>query len=63
MELVNALSAFNAKDEHPAVVREALETVVRLLAPFVPHLAEELWSELGHGGGLEAAGWPRWACR
>jgi leucyl-tRNA synthetase len=29
-----------------------------MLAPFVPHFAEELWSVLGHAGGVEAAGWP-----
>jgi leucyl-tRNA synthetase len=39
-------------------VREAIESVVRLLAPFVPHFAEELWAELGHDTNLEAAGWP-----
>jgi leucyl-tRNA synthetase len=58
MELVNGISAFEAKATHPAVVREALETVVRLLAPFVPHVTAELWSHLGHAAGLEAAGWP-----
>jgi leucyl-tRNA synthetase len=42
------------------VVREAIETVVRLLAPFVPHVTEELWSHLGHSEGLEAVGWPSW---
>jgi leucyl-tRNA synthetase len=60
MELVNGISAFEEKATHPAVVREAVETVVRLLAPFVPHVSEELWSHLGHGEGLEAAGWPVW---
>jgi leucyl-tRNA synthetase len=58
MELVNAIYAFEAKAAHPAVLREALETTVRLLAPFVPHLAEELWSCLGHADGVEQAGWP-----
>ena len=60
MELVNAIQAFAAKDapENVAVVREAVESVVRLLAPFVPHFAEELWSQLGHATVLEAAGWP-----
>lgn len=60
MELVNAIQAFAAKDapENVAVVREAAESVVRLLAPFVPHFAEELWSQLGHATVLEAAGWP-----
>jgi leucyl-tRNA synthetase len=58
MELVNGITGWGEKSRHPAVLREALETVVRLLGPFVPHLAEELWQELGHAGGLEAAGWP-----
>ncbi|MBE0502693.1 MAG: leucine--tRNA ligase [Desulfuromonadales bacterium] len=60
MELVNGISSFEGKTTHPAVMREAVETVVRLLAPFVPHLTEELWSHLGHAEGLEAAGWPVW---
>jgi leucyl-tRNA synthetase len=60
MELVNAIYAFEKKEAHPGVVREALEAVVRLLSPFVPHVAEELWSALGHEGGLEKAGWPAW---
>ena len=60
MELVNAVYAFEHKERCPAVLREALEAVVRLLAPFVPHVAEELWSKLGYAGGLEKAGWPRW---
>ncbi|PKN11753.1 MAG: leucine--tRNA ligase [Deltaproteobacteria bacterium HGW-Deltaproteobacteria-4] len=60
MELVNGISAFEGKTTHPAVMREAVESVVRLLAPFVPHVTEELWSHLGHTGGLEAAGWPVW---
>jgi len=61
MELVNAIYAFDKKEEQPAALREALETTVRLLAPFVPHIAEELWSCLGHGEGIEEAGWPTWS--
>jgi len=60
MELVNAIYGFKDKPANPGVLREALETTVRLLAPFVPHIAEELWARLGHAGGLEAAGWPQW---
>jgi leucyl-tRNA synthetase len=41
-----------------AVVREALEALVLMLSPFTPHLSEELWEALGHGEGVEAAGWP-----
>jgi leucyl-tRNA synthetase len=58
MELVNAISAWPGKQQYPALLREAIETVVRLLGPFVPHIAEELWLALGHDAGLEAAGWP-----
>jgi leucyl-tRNA synthetase len=58
MELVNGISAFKEKPDFPAVVREALETVVRLLNPFVPHITAELWQLLGHAETLEARGWP-----
>jgi leucyl-tRNA synthetase len=60
MELVNAINAFEPKN-HPAnapVLKEAVESVVLLLAPFVPHVAEELWESLGHSGGIETKGWP-----
>jgi leucyl-tRNA synthetase len=60
MELVNAIYAFKSAQENPGVLREALEAVVRLLNPFVPHVCEELWQLLGHGESVEAAGWPLW---
>ena len=40
------------------VMREALEALIRLLAPFAPHGAEEMWERLGHEAGLTAATWP-----
>lgn len=60
MELVNAIQSFEPKNapENAPVLREAVESVVQLLAPFVPHVAEELWESLGHQGGVEAADWP-----
>ena len=60
MELVNAVTAFESRND-PAcapVLREAVESVVLLLAPFVPHVAEELWEGLGRSGGIDAASWP-----
>ncbi len=39
-------------------LREALETLVLLLAPFTPHVSEELWLRLGHQGGVARASWP-----
>ena len=41
-----------------AVLHEAAEALVRMLAPFAPHTAEELWERLGHAGGLTAVAWP-----
>jgi leucyl-tRNA synthetase len=41
-----------------AVLKEAVEALVRMLSPFTPHMAEELWEMLGHKGGIVEAGWP-----
>ena len=41
-------------------LREALESLVRMLAPFSPHIAEEMWEAVGHEGGLlSSARWPQ----
>ncbi|MFK5925284.1 MAG: leucine--tRNA ligase [Desulfuromusa sp.] len=60
MELVNAIYAFKPRQENPGVLREALEAVVCLLNPFVPHICEELWQLLGHQQSVETSGWPSW---
>lgn len=52
MELVN--EATRAK----AVPREWFESFLRILAPFAPHLAEELWQLLGHEESIAYAAWP-----
>jgi len=41
-----------------ALTRQAVETLLQLVAPLAPHLAEELWSRLGHSSSIAAAGWP-----
>lgn len=59
MELLNAVQRF--EDESPAgraVVREALDTSVLLLAPIVPHICHELWRALGHESALVDERWP-----
>jgi len=63
MELFNQLSDFNANPakasaEDVWVVREAVDSLVIMLAPFSPHVAEEMWEKLGHTGGLLTARWP-----
>jgi leucyl-tRNA synthetase len=63
MELVNELQDADAQltaGEIPApVVRELLQTLVLLLAPFAPFLAAELWEELGGEGSVLRAPWPK----
>jgi leucyl-tRNA synthetase len=65
MELFNQISDFNADPatasaEDVFAVREALESLVIMLTPFAPHVAEEMWESLGHAGGLlkEVPRWP-----
>ncbi|HSE91733.1 MAG TPA: class I tRNA ligase family protein, partial [Methylomirabilota bacterium] len=65
MELVNALQAFEASTldrlpagERRALMCEAVDTLVLLLAPFCPHVTEELWERLGRAGGVVAQRWP-----
>ncbi|RJQ29734.1 MAG: leucine--tRNA ligase [Peptococcaceae bacterium] len=61
MELVNTLYQYREvpeADREPAVLREAVETLIILLAPFVPHAAEELWEITGHTGSVHRQPWP-----
>jgi leucyl-tRNA synthetase len=56
-ELLTQLRAAGDR-AHPAVLREVLEVVLRVLSPIVPHFAEELWERLGHAGSIFRCGWP-----
>ena len=58
-ELSNELQSFKAENDGEAwALREALETLTRLIGPMMPHLAEELWQRLGHAGLLADQPWP-----
>jgi leucyl-tRNA synthetase len=57
MELVNELYASESQISKP-VLRETLETTLKLLSPFAPYLAQELWTELGHQEDLLHVEWP-----
>ena len=57
MELVNLLYNLEGKIT-PAILRETLETLAKLLSPFAPYLAQELWQELGHSEDLLTVEWP-----
>lgn len=60
MELSNEIAKLIDCDEpqSKAVVREAVEAMVLLLAPVVPHVCHSLWQELGHDGAVIDAQWP-----
>ena len=57
MEYNNKLVEMTSKE---GVDRETLETAILLLAPFAPHIAEQLWSELGHDQGVFTNKWPQY---
>ncbi len=60
MELINTISSIDCKENIPATLNESIQALVRLLAPFVPHITEELWAGLGHDTCVSDAGWPVW---
>jgi leucyl-tRNA synthetase len=61
-ELTNAVGSFKADSADSAgaarVQREAAEHLVRMIAPMMPHLAEELWQRLGRDTMLVDWPWP-----
>jgi len=51
------------KQQHSAVARsmayrQILETMIQLLAPFAPHITEELWQQTGHTDSIHSTAWP-----
>ena len=62
MELVNAMHAYRdaAETVQPALLRETVEALLRLLAPFAPHIAEEIWQQLERSGSIHQQAWPKW---
>jgi leucyl-tRNA synthetase len=65
MELFNALSGAAQEDSkaptRTTIIKEGLETIIVLLAPFVPHVAGELWEQLGHQARLDHVPWPSYS--
>ncbi|MEA4902306.1 leucine--tRNA ligase [Desulfitobacterium sp.] len=60
MELVNALYLYKEQPKaNPEVEREALETIIITLAPFAPHITEELWAGLGYTESIHKQPWPQ----
>jgi leucyl-tRNA synthetase len=65
MELVNEVSRLELdgddeeKTDKRRILKAALETILLLLAPFAPHISEELWRRMGHPESIFENPWPR----
>jgi leucyl-tRNA synthetase len=55
MKLSNALADASCKDS--PIYAEGVQALVTMLAPFAPHIAEELWHLLGHDNSVHTANW------
>lgn len=58
MELVNAFYGFQDKELNAGLAREMAVNLVKMLAPFAPHITEELWSHLFGEGSVHQQKWP-----
>ena len=58
MKLSNAMGSSLAEAAAP-VAQEAVRTLLILLAPFAPHLADDLWEQLGGAGSIHQQQWPQ----
>lgn len=58
MELVNKMYIFYDQDVSSALMKMANEAVLKLLAPFAPHITEELWEKIGHQTSIHLEKWP-----
>jgi leucyl-tRNA synthetase len=56
MKLSNAITDADCKDS--LIYAEGIDTLLRLLAPFAPHIVEELWQMLGHSDSIHQQDWP-----
>ena len=61
MELINEAYKYKELDtRNNAVLKECVETVIVILAPFAPHLGDELWSMIGKEGSVFSISWPKY---
>lgn len=60
MEMVNGLYAYKEQKISGSVIKEAVENLLLLLAPFAPHMTEELWEKLGKKESIHMMPWPKY---
>ncbi len=61
MELINDMYKYKELDNiNEAVIKEGIQTIVTIIAPFAPHLGEELWTMIGKDGSVFDIDWPKY---
>ena len=61
MELINVLTKFDDSSTNGKAVRqEALDAIVLMLSPMVPHICHQLWLDLGHSEAIVNVAWPQY---
>ena len=61
MELINEMYKYKELDtKNDGIIREGIETIVTILAPFTPHIGEELWTMIGKEGSVFNISWPKY---
>ncbi len=59
MELLNNISKAKNTPQIQAITQEALEAIVLMLSPIVPHITQKLWQALGHSESILDVKWPQ----
>lgn len=61
MELINEMYKYKELDtRNEGIIREGIETIVTILAPFTPHVGEELWTMIGKEESVFDISWPKY---
>lgn len=60
MELINEMYKYKELDtRNDGIIKEGIETIITILAPFTPHVGEELWEMIGKEGSIFDISWPK----
>ena len=60
MELVNEMYRYKEGTVNPGLFGVAIKDLIIMLAPFVPHVTEEMWEHLGYEGSVHDQNWPEY---
>ncbi|MGN0693470.1 MAG: leucine--tRNA ligase [Lentihominibacter sp.] len=60
MELVNEMYRYKEGEVNEGLYAFAVKNLIVLIAPFVPHISEELWENLEYGGSVHQQSWPEY---